>query len=856
MEKCGIYELRKAGECFFLAGRYKTAAKVYAKGNFFKECLSSCTVGKYFDLGLQYIEYWKEHASFNSEISKEISRISYQFIENCALESYKVKDFASLMKFVRCFHSLESKRNFLKMVDCLDELLALEEELGNFNEAAEIARSIGEVLREIDLLEKTEQFSNACLLILSYVLSTSLWMSGNRGWPMKSFPQKVELLNRAMSNAQKVSEKFHASICAEVKILLNEKWNISEWMQHYSASKQNDAPISEFLCLRKVLDAHIQMYPKKYVWDPEIHLDTRSFDGRISRNQVSAGTLVYLWNLWKEQSFKMVKCLDGLEKLDFIKPEGIVRLCFDYFGVRLVDNFSATLLLLNPDAAWLRDEDSAFARRSRKAVALESRYFASAARKFCYQDLVFVGHRVLTTLQRLYMCSVDKGLPKYYQSMCLLHIFDIAKYFLDSRSIVMKNVDVGRMHGFLRFSTKYFNLVFPLDPRDSLSEHMISLRQIPLSRNLLEEFFSRNISTRDALTYGQIGRSLMIMLGTGKLKRSLYDKIGEKLSENTWKAFVQHFHLLMGSDSEFVHELSREFHEALEETYNVDVILQDYISPACFCYLLERLLIFVPRPQGHFFTAKSSFVEHLMCLPSDANPNVSLVTEMKYNHESIVNFVVRVIKQLLCENNLTKDWIESSDIDCDYYFPVLVLRLLVILCLLCLNWNLDFDLLFEMLALPRIRSQLPREFYEAFQWNDTSFLSTVIRAFKVIGDPLVIVASSEHKLKYTHSDAIFLDLRSFSSRDEIMKSLFPSKAEAEASRFQRTVTKRNDTRTSSMRVTPVASEIESNLINPETGNGGLQIKWGLFREMSDALDSLKDQNNGNLKNLVLIKKVI
>ncbi|KAL8483086.1 hypothetical protein ACS0TY_025947 [Phlomoides rotata] len=441
LEKCGMSELRKAGECFCLAGSYKTAAEVYAKGNFFRECLSSCFKGNCFDLGLQYIKQWKDNAAYDSEIFarfKEIDKVSHEFLENCALECYKAKDSASLMKFVRGFQSMESKRNFLKSLDCLEELLTLEEESGNFNEAAEIAKSLGEVLHEIDLLEKTEQFSNACSLILSYVLSNSLWISGNRGWPLMSFPQKVELLNRAMSDAQKVSGNFHASICAEVNILLYEQLDMSELMQHYNASKQYKTSVGEILCIRMFLDAHFQVIPSEYEGDPLLHLDSGSFDERILRNQVSAGSLVYLWKLWKEKSLNIVECLDGLEKLDFIRSDGIAHLCFNYFGVRLVDNFSATLRLLNPDSAWLRDVDRGFMRCNRKAVALESRYFASAAREFWYQELVTVGLGVLAALSELYNSCVVKGTPKYYQSVCLLHIFDIAKYFLESRSIIMQ----------------------------------------------------------------------------------------------------------------------------------------------------------------------------------------------------------------------------------------------------------------------------------------------------------------------------------------------------------------------------------------------------------------------------------
>ncbi|XP_050275750.1 uncharacterized protein LOC126717859 [Quercus robur] len=43
LEKCGEPGLQRAGECFSLAGCYELAANVYARGNFFSECLKVCT---------------------------------------------------------------------------------------------------------------------------------------------------------------------------------------------------------------------------------------------------------------------------------------------------------------------------------------------------------------------------------------------------------------------------------------------------------------------------------------------------------------------------------------------------------------------------------------------------------------------------------------------------------------------------------------------------------------------------------------------------------------------------------------------------------------------------------------------
>jgi hypothetical protein len=66
LEKCGKRELERAGECFTLAGCYELAANVYARGYFFSHCLKVCTKGKLFDVGFQYIQDWKQHATTNS----------------------------------------------------------------------------------------------------------------------------------------------------------------------------------------------------------------------------------------------------------------------------------------------------------------------------------------------------------------------------------------------------------------------------------------------------------------------------------------------------------------------------------------------------------------------------------------------------------------------------------------------------------------------------------------------------------------------------------------------------------------------------------------------------------------------
>ncbi|KAL3635028.1 hypothetical protein CASFOL_022082 [Castilleja foliolosa] len=757
LECCGGSEIRKAGECFL------------------DECLSACTKGNYVDISLQYIEQWKQQASQSSGVItkvNEIEKTAQDFLEKIALECRRKKDSASLMKFVRAFNTIETKRNFLRSLNCFEELLILEEESGNFNESSGIVNRLGDILQEVDLLEASGDYTNASLLVISYVLCNSLWLSGsnNQGWPLKSFPQKDELLTKAKWFAHKVSGSFHLSICAEANaVMTQEHVKLSELMEFYSASKEYNTYMGEILSVRKLLDAHLQVNLTEYEWDLELHTGPVLFNERISKNKVSCRTLTYVWYLWKVKILEILDCLDSLEN----RFEGIVRFCHDYFGVRLTNNPSATYILLKPDAVWVRTVKK-FIVRNKKVAILDARHFSSAAQKYLRQELVSTGFRVLEALHRL---SVTKPLSKYCQSLCLFCVYDVTRFFIESKSLDIKKGDDLKLKDFLKLSmTKYFELVFPLDPQESLSEKLILFRETEMSKNLLDEIISRNIhGTQNELTFGQIGRVVMIMLGSGKPKYDLYVRIVERLGANSpWKQLIANLFSVTCSV-----DLSR----ALQETYDTNWRGKiDYISPNCFFYLVERLLILVPHPQGSFFTTKSSFVEHLMCQQLDADPSDTLVIDDKLYPRNLVDFLVDVVHQCLHNTRETMEWIQNSRIDGKYYFPIIMLRLIVILCTLCLNSYVPFDVLFQMLETPQIRSQLPTEFHEAFSRinknKDSSYVSAIAGAFEVIGDPLVIVSLTGARPKDVAPDAVCVDLRLFSCRNEVVNVLFrPEKIE-------------------------------------------------------------------------------
>lgn len=360
-----------------------------------------------------------------------------------------------------------------------------------------------------------------------------------------------------------------------------------------------------------------------------------------------------------------------------------------------------------------------------------------------------------------------KRLPVYSQSVCLLHIFDIAKFLADSKSIDGKYKENRKLQDFLQLCTIYFEFVFPLDPRESLSENMISLRETQLSKNLLEESVLRNISGRRELSSGQIGRVVMTLLGTGTLKHGFYDKISERLSKDSpSKPFIEN---LTKSEA-----LSEALYKALEETYNIRWRAYDYISPHCLLYLVERLLILAPQPKGFFFSTKSSFLEYLISLPADANLRNSLVTDIKSYPRGMVDFVLQVVEYYLCNRIEVVEWIKRSSINCNSYIPVLLLRLLMILCVLSINWDLSFDILNQKMSRTDITSHLPRVFHEALRPRRRgyiAFVSAVATAFKGVGDPLVIVVLGGNR-NFPYPDAVFLDLRSLSCKADIMETVF------------------------------------------------------------------------------------
>ncbi|GJX80469.1 UvrD-like helicase, ATP-binding domain, P-loop containing nucleoside triphosphate hydrolase [Tanacetum coccineum] len=551
LSKCG--KIDAAAECFTLSGCYNDAAEAYAKGDMFSNCLSVCIKGKLFDKGMQYIEYWKEHVNVRS---KEIRKMEQEFLENGALDYHQHKDPKSMMKFVRAFCSMKFKRVFLRSLGRLDDLLSLEEESGHFVEAAELARSLGDVLKEADLLEKAGQFRKAALLVLWYVLLNLLWGNGNKGWPLKQFPQKEELCNKVKWLAKQDSYTFYDLVCNELNVLSDQRSSLTELKKDLDASRKYKSLRGEILSTRKILDAHFRLSSSKYEWEDKLPIDiNKHCEEMIFQNRVSVRTLVYYWNLWKENACGIFHDKDLSKQdvyIDFIL----------YFGARRHHVDGLVYQLVFKDAHWIRNTSRKGLCRDREFLTMDVADLVPAMRSYWESELLSVGIKVVETLESLYQ-SKSNG-SAFHQGISLLHIYNVSSFLLCC------NED-------------YFELMFPLDWRKSMSEDLISLRKTDLSINLLDETVLENVAKGD-LDYWTIRRVMTTYLGF-LTSVAVYEILIKKLeSKPMWKLFIEKLR-----DVGFKEDLVLlEFMLALNDAFRADLLVMGYIQPDSPRILYER----------------------------------------------------------------------------------------------------------------------------------------------------------------------------------------------------------------------------------------------------------------------------
>uniref|UniRef100_A0A803Q387 UvrD-like helicase ATP-binding domain-containing protein n=1 Tax=Cannabis sativa TaxID=3483 RepID=A0A803Q387_CANSA len=788
LEKCGESELQKAGECFSLAGRHELAANAYARGNFFSECLTACSNGRLFEVGLNYIKFWKQHTTNECSIagrSEEIDRIEQMFLEKCAFHYFQINDKRSIMEFVKEFNSMDSIRNFLTSLCCLDELLLLEEENKNFMEAANIAKLIGDTLRSVDLLGKAGKFKDSAKLILFYVLAKSLWSPGSKGWPLKKFKERGDLLRKAKTFARNDTESFYEIVCNEADIICNEQRDLVTLMSQRATSQRQKSVSGEILTARIILDMHLSSKSIKYYWEEELVANSAKFVEVISKNQVSIESLIFFWNYWTNKIASVFEYLTCLQTQKAYKFRDYGEFCLNYLGVwREFNNSNPTFIFLYPEAEWSKNVAKTL--NSGKFTSADLHEFVCAAQRYWSSEMLSVGVMVLDRLLALYDFPIDNI---FYKSRVLTQIYEVATFLLEAKFLKLRHHESEILLKYIKFSTENIvGYIFPEWPKP-LSKNMIILRGLNTTKSMLNRVIAESDILSNNPTHGEVGRIAMIILGSGKVNKELCQKIITKLNcHEMWKPWKAFFEVI----SDFLDDPSaiglvgvcpfERFQEALESTYNTNWRTVDYISPNCFLYLVEYLLIWLSTANGYFLSPKSMFVEFLLTYEkyfTQKEPHEVV-------HEPIVAFLWHVVQGLLNNKMETLQWIGKFTTKVTEHYSALVTRLVVLTCLIYVNFGWNTSLLVNVMKKSDITEQLPPPFCAALKRvrknnSRTIKVNLIAEAFKKIDNPMLIVNLMECCPFKSCPDAAYISVSLSSSKKEILATLFPDKVEASKS---------------------------------------------------------------------------
>ncbi|KAM1966182.1 hypothetical protein ACFX15_046433 [Malus domestica] len=261
--------------------------------------------------------------------------------------------------------------------------------------------------------------------------------------------------------------------------------------------------------------------------------------------------------------------------------------------------------------------------------------------------------KVLDKLEKFYEFPIKNAESVFCRSRCLTYICEVSAYLLQSKCLTLRYHDAERLHKCVTFSIESIvPLVFPLDWRNSLRENLISLRRTDASKNVLKQVIQEFTRSKNELSWGQIGKLVMVILGTGKLNNQLFEKLVRKPDCNLpWQAFIENLggNIERGNTSQEPKEVSvmLRFHEALGGTYNVNWrAVKDYVTPGCFLYLLERLLIWATCFQGYAITTSSCFIEWLIYQGEDTSLSLR-GADVRPSLVGVLRFVIDVARDCI-----------------------------------------------------------------------------------------------------------------------------------------------------------------------------------------------------------------
>ncbi|XP_074264825.1 uncharacterized protein LOC141587273 [Silene latifolia] len=759
-EKAGLIYIgesdnQRAGQCFTLAGRYETAAEIYAKANLFDECLDACSKGKLFDLGLQYIRTWRRDLNdLIQEAGMDINANEQKFLEKCAYAAYKQQDKLAMMKHVKDFRSFELMVSFLIKWDCQNELLDLLIDLEKYIDAAKLARHMGNIIVEANLLEKGHHYQEVSSLCLDSVLAGSLWADDGEGWPLKDFPSKEELSLKAKASASRYTPHFHEIVSANIQLLSYDKYGFHDLQQLLTLSRKNRNLMGEILANWKVLDLLLSYSEVKG-----------------PKNKVPITKLCWHWNLWKDNVGKILSYLRSLKRKEPAEYTEHGEFCLKYLGVRERANDKADegYFMLYPDAKWVKT----IPRRSDKKDSLTKWQLMNAGERYWSSELLVIGRKVLDTLELVLKLGARSSMPVYYHHYILVQIFQTAAFLLmHCRFLKPASIDWHSLMSYIDISAEqYFASVFSLDKMTLVTKE--SIIQAGFSRNILRDAILRRFSS--LLVYGdvsvkkkpslvQLVQVVVVLMGSSVSSKQLsehYEEIPRKFQVGSpWQPLLND---LVKGAGQICH-----FRDALRETYKSKSKGYHLVSPSCFVYLLERLLVMVSSSHGCLFATRSSFIDWLIYLDWMVDPDTFLPGSEETSLEiSTYDFLAETVHELLVNRQDMEEWVHKNGPKHNQSLPtvtsstisLLSLKLVILLGLICLNTGCYSDLLDDALLRCDVTEQLPTEFQEVvIERNWDRFQNVIAEVLKSIGDGLVVVRNERFAQEMCTRNAVFLNV--------------------------------------------------------------------------------------------------
>nr|GEZ26078.1 UvrD-like helicase, ATP-binding domain, P-loop containing nucleoside triphosphate hydrolase [Tanacetum cinerariifolium] len=292
----------------------------------------------------------------------------------------------------------------------------------------------------------------------------------------------------------------------------------------------------------------------------------------------------------------------------------------------------------------------------------------------------------------------------------------------------------------------------------SVDEDLVSIRETDISVNLLEEIILQTVDIK------ALERVIIICL-CSRVSVALYKNLINKLKlKSRWKSFVKEFRDCGLKDV----SVARALQHALDSSFGATF---SFLSLHSFGYLLDRLLLMHSFSLRKSYTTRSSFVGSFTHIQSALTLSVG---------QSSLNLSVMIerIKDILSCGEFGIGMIQRSKIDGSYY-PLLVLKMVMILSLICLKLpNYSHRLLQHMSGYGNYAYFLPKKFVSCLlrkSKNPELNLNpeVVAEAFFSVDDPLLIISSEDGSPKINAPCAIFVDLRN--SKEEIMSVVFPRK---------------------------------------------------------------------------------